>query len=856
MDSLLRHLLTPLILATPTLKTLAPPVPIRDPHRRFLSTFAIHVHIRDSCPHVRISLIFSRPSYRALEPPPTQPTSMVRSAVSPQTSSPDVEVPPAAPPTTVVRVPRAARSFADDLRARSDDELAALLLARPDLTRPAPADITSLAARASTRASVQRALEHLDGGALRLVEALLVVGADGAAAALGASKKAVEQGIRELWAKALVWRASDGWRTARAVGEILTHPAGLGRSTAELVTHPSTLALSPTTTPDEVADAEARLTDRARAVIEQLRWGSARASFTTPALRAVRDELVRAGLMVALDGDDAVIPREVGLALRGGRLSREPWAPPQPEPRHVDQADADTAAAGEVLDLLWRLDDVAAAWDEEAPRVLRTGGLSVRDHRRLAARLDASSELTAFVLEIGHAAGLFASDGEIDATWRPTDLYDEWTTWSPARRWAALALAWRDTVRAPGLAGQSVDGTLVNVLGKDAAWPLMRARRRDVLDVLAALPAGSAPTIDGVEALLRWRRPLRLPAGAPTHADVVLREAAWLGVLGRGALTSAGRALLAADPSSAADVEAVTTAMSTALPEPVDQVMLQGDLTAIAPGPLAEEAATFMRRAADVESRGGATVFRFSDASLRRLLDHGVSSAEALELLRRHSMTPIPQALEYLLGDVARRHGHVRVGSVSSYVRSDDEAALDALVADTGLASLQLRRIAPTVCVSPMPAATLLDVLREHRHAPVAETSDGGVVVRAATVERAPTPSRRTTPVQVHTLDAGEAEQLAGRLRAAEKDAVRPSEHDAHTRIPSCDPTVTLALLQDAAAESVPVWIGYVEAGGDIKRGLFRPASVTGGRVTGQLGDTSPVTRTFSIHRITGVASA
>ena len=39
-----------------------------------------------------------------------------------------------------------------------------------------------------------------------------------------------------------------------------------------------------------------------------------------------------------------------------------------------------------------------------------------------------------FVLEIGHAAGLFASDGEIDATWRPTDLYDEWTTWSPARR--------------------------------------------------------------------------------------------------------------------------------------------------------------------------------------------------------------------------------------------------------------------------------------------------------------------------------------------------------------------------------------------------------------------------------------
>lgn len=759
-------------------------------------------------------------------------------------------------PTTVVRVPRAARSFADDLRARSDDELAALLLARPDLARPAPADITSLAARAATRASVQRALDHLDAGGLRLVEALLVVGAEQAASALGATKKAVDQGIRQLWSQGLVWRASDGWKTARAVGEILTHPTGLGRSATELEIRPASLALSPASTPGEVAAVEAQLTDRARAVLDQLRWGTARASFTTPALCAVRDELVGAGLMVALDGDDAVIPREVGLALRGGRLTRDAWQPPQPSAPLVAQANADAAAAGEVLDLLWRVDDVAAAWDEDAPRVLRTGGLAVRDHRRLATRLDASSELTAFVLEIGHAAGLFAPDGEIDAAWRPTDLYDEWSAWSPARRWATLALAWRDTTRAPSLAGQSIDGALVNVLGKDAAWPLMRVRRHDVLDLIAGLPEGSAPTLDDVDALLRWHRPLRLPTGAPTQADVVLREAAWLGVLGRGALTSAGRALLAADPTSPQDVEHLATLMASALPSPVDKVLLQGDLTAIAPGPLDEEAATFMRRAADVESRGGATVFRFSDASLRRLLDHGVSSTEALELLRRHSMTPVPQALEYLLGDVARRHGHVRVGSVSSYVRSDDETALDALVADTGLASLQLRRIAPTVCVSPMPAATLLDVLRAHRHAPVAETSDGGVVVRAATVERAPTPSRRAAPVQVSTLDEAGARELTLRLREGEKNAVRPSEHDAHTRIPSCDPTVTLALLQDAVADEVPVWIGYVEAGGDIRRGLFRPTAVTGGRVTGQLGDTTPVTRTFSIHRITGVAPA
>src|SRR6478752_3689339 len=61
------------------------------------------------------------------------------------------------------------RSLADDIRGRSDAELIDLVLARPDLARPAPADLTSLAARAGTRASVQRAVEALDRGHLQVL---------------------------------------------------------------------------------------------------------------------------------------------------------------------------------------------------------------------------------------------------------------------------------------------------------------------------------------------------------------------------------------------------------------------------------------------------------------------------------------------------------------------------------------------------------------------------------------------------------------------------------------------------------------------------------------------------------------
>ena len=58
-----------------------------------------------------------------------------------------------------------------------------------------------------------------------------------------------------------------------------------------------------------------------------------------------------------------------------------------------------------------------------------------------------------------------------------------------------------------------------------------------------------------------------------------------------------------------------------------------------------------------------------------------VSAAELLERLRTVSATPLPQPLEYLIGDVARRHGVTRVGIASSYLRCDDEATLAELLA-------------------------------------------------------------------------------------------------------------------------------------------------------------------------------
>ncbi|HZV25614.1 MAG TPA: DNA-binding protein, partial [Acidothermaceae bacterium] len=60
------------------------------------------------------------------------------------------------------------------LREQPDDDLARLLMARPDLLHPVPSDIEVLATRAAGRASVEIALDRLDVGALQVVEAMVL----------------------------------------------------------------------------------------------------------------------------------------------------------------------------------------------------------------------------------------------------------------------------------------------------------------------------------------------------------------------------------------------------------------------------------------------------------------------------------------------------------------------------------------------------------------------------------------------------------------------------------------------------------------------------------------------------------
>ena len=596
----------------------------------------------------------------------------------------------------------------------------------------------------------------------------------------------------------------------------------------------------------------ARVDDRGRQVLESLAGG--------PPLGQVRDALRPAGpadadspvrwllaraLLVAVDASTVELPREVGLALRGdaplGAVS-----PTGPEPAVRPVAGVDDGAALAASELTARAEALLEAWSTDPPSVLRAGGLGVRDLRRVAKELDVAEPVAALLVEVAYAAGLLDATAGVDPDFLPTPAYDTWRALPPERRWVALARAWLDLPRLPGLVGTRDDRDRVLApLGPDLERPAAPGDRRRVLELLAEAPAGSAPTRESAVAVLRWRAPRRGGRWRDLVVDLALTEAETLGLTSRGGLSSYARLLLGGDDRGAART------LSALLPAPLDSVLLQPDLTVVAPGPLERDLAAELALVADVESTGGATVYRVGESSVRRALDAGRSAADLHELFRSRSRTPVPQALSYLVDDVSRRHGRMRVGTASSYLRCDDEALLSEVLAHRKAGPLGLRRLAPTVVTSSAPVRQVLEDLRAMGYAPAAEAPDGALLVSRADARRTPPrprPSRWSEPV---ALPAEQAALAVTALRAgdlAARAARRAPVTTVHTHAGD-----TLAFLQDAARSGRQVWIGYVDAQGRSTSRVVEPRAVEGGYVTAY-DHLRQEDRTFSIHRVTGVA--
>lgn len=800
-------------------------------------------------------------------------------------------------------------TFTSWLRGRSDGELAALLTARPDLAQPVPADIGALASRATSRNAVLRVLERLDRFTLQVLEAVIALGDDrlsepvgvatadlaetlgtlpgsgattgggdgqGTAAGAAPAGDPLAEALDTLLELALVWPDRGRLRPVQVLRDLIPQPAQLGPPARVLLaglTHAAAAGLARDLVPDStahtpvesvatlladparVAGLVGQVGPQARRLLDSMAWGpphgtvsGARREVALATAASPVETLIARSLLLPTGDDTLTLPREVALHLRSGRLFREVTTAPPPFAGTENPVDTVTrAAAGQAFTVLRAIEELLERWSQDPAAVLRNGGMGVRDLRRAAQTMDTDETTGALFVEVAYAAGLLGADDRVEGEWLPTRAYDVWRESPPERRWLRLASAWLDSDRVASLNGSRDSGGRVrNVLGAGLVRPAAPQARRDVLGEMGTAPAGFAPLPDALSARLSWRRPRRQ---SPVYAELVriaAAEAASLGLTGRGALAAHTVPLLAGEHDEAAAV------LAAEMPKPLDYVLIQGDLTAVAPGPLVTALARELALVADVESTGAATVYRFTEESVRRALDAGQGVADITSLLERLSRTPLPQALRYLVSDVGRRHGRLRAGAASSYLRCDEPALLEELVGDRRAQDLGLFRLAPTVVASRSNRAALMERLRQLGYHPVPESGDGSMRLsrpearRSDPVDAPPPPGgspRDTARAAVRAVRAGDEASTAARRPIALPEDGPPGSRTA----------AVLEALTRAAKDGRRVWIGYTDTDGRQVSRIVEPSSVDGGFLTAYDATRASVHR-FAVHRVDAVA--
>ena len=321
----------------------------------------------------------------------------------------------------------------------------------------------------------------------------------------------------------------------------------------------------------------------------------------------------------------------------------------------VESGTADTstwyaAALTTTAQTAWLLRDLTRG----AAKLNRNGGVasawlrSVEDRLRLTG----VEELVTLL----RAAGLAKQDGP----WFVADA-DAWLAAEQEERWLALAVA---------------------------AIGLMPAQLRAELSDATAGTRFSA-RIAGFVA----NHPLTTEA---TTTAIASAEALWerLGVTVDGALSDAGAQALTASVTPGAR----STALG--LPDPVQGVYIQPDLTIVVPGPLTAADETALATISMPEQLGVASMLRVSEASLSAAFDRGLDAATVRERLTALSLTGIPQPLDYLITAVGERAGSI---VVSPWNDDDGRSRIDfarpelrsTVLVDRRLAHLQLREGIP-----------------------------------------------------------------------------------------------------------------------------------------------------------------
>lgn len=281
------------------------------------------------------------------------------------------------------------------------------------------------------------------------------------------------------------------------------------------------------------------------------------------------------------------------------------------------------------------------------------------------------------------------------------------------------------------------------------------------------------------------------------------------------------------------DFEAATLALTPHLPKAQRTLIVQADLSLIAPGPLETNVESTLRKFAQIEQVSVACTYRLSALSLSHGLECGLTSQQIRDLLADLSGKALPQPVEYLLREAESRFGRLRLlegkGTERTLIQSTDGLLLTEILNDVRLRPFGLFAITASSLATRFESEVVYFGLRDVGYVPVRIDSDGKVVSPQA---------KRSWAAGVSAAVSDPIVELVEQLRKADdRVGADPDDQDLLRQI-------QLALKNKAE-------LNVVLTGRDGSEVEFRvlPTSLANGRLRG-LDKKADIERTLPLERI------
>lgn len=356
-----------------------------------------------------------------------------------------------------------------------------------------------------------------------------------------------------------------------------------------------------------------------------------------------------------------------------------------------DQESIDRDCGIHAFEAMQAITELIFNLDQHYVREVSKGSMGLPDVKRLSSHLGKSKEYVKSILEIAKVSGVVAIS---EKRFHPTDLADSWIESDPKTRWQLLVNAW------------------LSIIGVSGAKELALQHSQDPSKTMNELVGSSFPLVNS-SAQSRMGRVAEL-------ADTI-------------GLSANGFAASWLSNALAGKVLAATKALESRLPAQQERIIVQADLSIIAPGPLASSIEIELRKFTDTENIGLATGYRISPLSISCGLEEGLSERQIRNLLEKLSGAPLPQPVDYLISETATRFGRLKIqgGESGSVLNSTDELLGTQILMDSKLKSYGLRK-SENAIVSPLEPESLYHALRENGYLAIRIDQNGKVIAPSA----------------------------------------------------------------------------------------------------------------------------